>query len=309
MAAQGSEDTDPGLALFRVVFVPFLLVLTWLGWVCRAELEQGVRGVVPMDFPSVMLLVSLLLLALAEQSYPRNRAWNYRLLETGWSGWGRLGRDVLYLFIVAQASAWGLRGAKWALTQAIETLGWQRLQSVWPQGWAFSVRVLLAFLAVELGSYWLHRAAHRFEWLWRFHSTHHVIEELTGLKAVRTHPVDNILFYFARYTPLVLVGAGAEELLAATYLGSILGALSHSNIDVSDRLWGFVVNFPRYHALHHSAELSESRSNFGCHTILWDRVFGTFRSSDRSPVRLGVGPAGPRTLWQELAWPFYRSIS
>jgi sterol desaturase/sphingolipid hydroxylase (fatty acid hydroxylase superfamily) len=55
--------------------------------------------------------------------------------------------------------------------------------------------------------------------------------------------------------------------------------------------------------------MPEGLANYGCHTVLWDRVFGTFRAEAQAPVQIGVQPVGPRTLWQELIWPFYRSIT
>jgi len=178
---------------------------------------------------------------------------------------------------------------------------------LWPASLPFAARVALVFLIVELFSYWYHRAAHRFAFLWGFHSTHHVLTVVTGLKALRTHPIDNALFYIPRTLPLVFIGAGAEELLAATWFGCVLGILSHANIDVQDGGLGWFVNLPRFHLVHHSSNLEESNSNFGCHTVLWDRVFGTFRAS-KGEALIGVTPVRVRTLWQELIWPFYRSV-
>jgi sterol desaturase/sphingolipid hydroxylase (fatty acid hydroxylase superfamily) len=179
----------------------------------------------------------------------------------------------------------------------------------WPSHASLAVRIALAFFTIELFSYWLHRAAHHVEFLWRFHSTHHVLAEVTGLKALRTHPMDNVFFCIARTAPLILLGAGPEELLGAAYFAGILSVLSHANIDVSSRGLGWLVNLPQFHRVHHSSDLAESRSNFGCHTVLWDRVFGTFRSTFGGTLEVGVTPVGPRTLWQELAWPFYRAIN
>jgi sterol desaturase/sphingolipid hydroxylase (fatty acid hydroxylase superfamily) len=126
---------------------------------------------------------------------------------------------------------------------------------------------------------------------------------------VRTHPVDNALFYLGRVAPLVLLGAGADEVLAAIYLGGALGILSHANLEVSDWGLGLFFNLPRAHSVHHSADAVEANSNFGCHTVLWDRLFGTFRPAPQPGLVLGVKPVGPRSLWQQLAWPFYRWVS
>jgi sterol desaturase/sphingolipid hydroxylase (fatty acid hydroxylase superfamily) len=169
------------------------------------------------------------------------------------------------------------------------------------------VRVLLVFLITELASYLIHRAAHRVPLLWRFHSTHHVTEEMSGLKSLRLHPVDNVVFYVVRNVPLLLLGVGAEEILTVTYVACTLSILSHANVNVADGRLGWVINLPQYHRVHHSSDIEESNSNFGCHTVLWDRVFGTFRRAPKGTLTLGMVPLGRRTLWQELVWPFYRS--
>jgi lathosterol oxidase len=86
-------------------------------------------------------------------------------------------------------------------------------------------------------------------------------------------------------------------------------AFAHANLELGEGALGWVVNLPPLHAVHHSSALDQSRSNFGCHTVVWDRLFGTFRRPSESSAPIGVEPLGPRTLWQELAWPLYRWVS
>jgi sterol desaturase/sphingolipid hydroxylase (fatty acid hydroxylase superfamily) len=179
-----------------------------------------------------------------------------------------------------------------------------RSLGVWPREWPFAVQVVMAFLLVELGSYWMHWLAHVVPFFWRFHRTHHVITAMTAMKALRTHPVDNLFFALARTVPLVMLGAGAAEVTAATSLGLGLGLLAHANLDVTPGPLGLVVNFPRYHAVHHSAAGDEGRANLGCHTVLFDRLFGTFRAQARQPLVIGVTPVGTRSLYEELLAPF-----
>lgn len=40
--------------------------------------------------------------------------------------------------------------------------------------------------------------------------------------------------------------------------------------------------------------------NFGCHTVLWDRVFRTFDDGAQAPGALGVKTDAPRSVWREL---------
>ncbi len=270
-----------GHAIFRHAFVPGILAILAVSWSYR---EQSARVLgawsIPLDFTSMALLVSILCIWFAEQAYPEKAEWNYQLLSDG-----------AYV------------------KSTIAALGLDLAPALWPSASPFWARVALAFLVVEFFSYWLHRACHHFQFLWQFHSTHHVVTELNGLKALRTHPIENVFFYIVRSAPLMLVGAGLDEVLAVAYFGSVLSVLAHANINVSEGYLGLLVNFPRYHAIHHSSNVVENKNNFGCHTILWDRIFGTFRRSFQQAPEIGVHGMGPRSLWQELAWPFYRSIT
>lgn len=307
-----TKEQEPGRARrgarwFRLAFVPALLSLSAACWIERDGLEPLLSASsLRIDYTSALLLLSILAICLAERLYPANREWRYRLFSDGARGWARLGRDLVYLLFIAQVSALLIkRTASWLHSAGLGGFPF----ALWPARLPFGCKVVLAFLLVEFSSYWLHRACHRFPLLWQFHSTHHVVTELSGLKSLRTHPIDNVFFYLARTAPLLALGAGPDELVAVTYFGSVLGLLAHANIEVSEGYWGLVINFPRYHSVHHSADPLESKSNFGCHTVLWDRLFGTFRSAPSGALRVGVEPLGARSLWQELAWPFYRSLN
>jgi sterol desaturase/sphingolipid hydroxylase (fatty acid hydroxylase superfamily) len=298
----------PGKTVFRHIFVPLILVLSVLPWFHHRESGKlfvangGESAVAPS-----MLLLCMLLVWVGEQLYPARPEWNPRLISDGLDALWQLARTFFYLFGVTRVTGLLIAGADAWLKPTVATLP-MVARELWPHAAPFTIRVALAFLILEFASYWIHRATHRFRPLWQFHSTHHVMTEINGLKALQTHPIDNLLFYVCRAVPLMCLGAGFDEVTAALYFGGILGVLAHANIVVSERYWGLVFNLPGTHSLHHSADLAESGSNFGCHTVLWDRIFGTYRTKPGGPLSVGVDPVGRRSLWQELIWPFYRSV-
>lgn len=262
----------------------------------RAELEAAhARARLPLDAGTWVLLVALGLLLVAETVAPWQAQWRYGLGSSR-AGWARLARDVFYLVVVSQVSA--------ALLIAAVPSGAAPAWAVWPSGAPFAARAALAFVCVELADYGMHRLAHRVPLLWRFHATHHAVTALTALKAVRTHPVDNLFFAWARALPAALLGAGPQELAAATFAGAALGLLAHANVDASPGPLAWLVNAPRYHAVHHAADVRVGAHNYGCHTVLWDRVFGTFSPGSSEPGPVGVEPVGERTLSRELVGPF-----
>ena len=56
--------------------------------------------------------------------------------------------------------------------------------------------------------------------------------------------------------------------------------LVHSNINLSAKGIGLFFTTNRYHLRHHSIVLEESNTNYGCATIFWDRVFGSYVDGD-----------------------------
>lgn len=293
LRARAAPRRFPGLAVFRILFVPLLILgvggaLLW-------------RPVVALVLP-----VSIAVIWLMEQLYPARPEWNPRPFSQGAGGLKPLGRDAVYLFGVTALTTFVLRISD---LQMKPLLAGAHLPVLWPSALPLALKAVLAFLLVELASYGVHRAAHRIPLLWQFHSTHHGVTELNALKALRTHPVDNLVFHVFRVAPLWVLGAGLEELVVALSFGGVLGVLAHANLDVSDRWLGAFFNLPRAHAAHHSLRFKESNSNFGCHTVVWDRVFRTHRAEAVGVVVLGMNPSTPRSLWQELAWPFYRSVT
>ena len=298
--------------LIRHALVPALLALSLAPMIFRDQAAGWLAArSLRLDPVGAAIVLAIFAIWCAEQFWPEHPEWTYRPLSGGTRAWSGFGRDLVYLLGVTQLSALLISALQARLEPAMAAaravLGVP--VTLWPAAAPFALRVLLAFLLVELCSYWMHRAAHRFGLLWQFHSTHHVVTELGGLKSFRTHPVDNALFYLARMSPLLLLGAGADELVTATWLGGLLGVLSHANLDLDERGVGLVINLPRVHAFHHSVDAAEQRSNFGCHTVIWDRLFGTYRAPAVRSGAIGVRPVGPRSLWQELAWPFYRRVS
>lgn len=284
----------------RTRVVNALLAPAFVAAVCavtayRTELEAWrVHAHVGLDAGSLVLLAALGVLVIAEAVAPWQPSWSYGLTRSA-AGWSRLGRDVFYLLVVSQLSTLLLLAA----VPTVAAPAW----AVWPVAAPFAARVALAFLCVELADYGMHRLAHRVPFFWRFHATHHGVTALTALKAVRTHPIDNLFFAWARALPAALLGAGAQELAAATFAGAALGLLAHANVDAAPGPLAWLVNVPRYHAVHHAADQRVGAHNYGCHTVLWDRVFGTFSPGSSEPAPVGVEPVGERTLARELLGP------
>lgn len=178
-----------------------------------------------------------------------------------------------------------------------ETLG----INVWPHHWPLLVQMLALFFLNELLWYWVHRAEHQWSVVWRVsgHGAHHAFQKLGALNFGLNHPLE----YFFLLLPGVLLeltlGIGAAS-LGASLLLICQASIAHSNLAMNSRVIGWLFTTNQYHICHHSLDLAESRRNFGCAAIVWDRVFGTF--SDNQAVAVGSGPIEPST-WHKLMMP------
>jgi sterol desaturase/sphingolipid hydroxylase (fatty acid hydroxylase superfamily) len=145
--------------------------------------------------------------------------------------------------------------------------------------------VPLGLLGLTLCSYWMHRALHRSDTLFRvFHQLHHSAERIDVFSANFGHPAQLVLQITLNTLVLsVALGLPHTTVAATIAITSALNTFQHLNI--ATPVWlGYVIQRPESHNLHHERDVHAS--NY-CDLPLWDVVFGTFRNP-REPVA-GVG--------------------
>ena len=160
------------------------------------------------------------------------------------------------------------------------------------------LRIVVYYLIGDFGSYWLHRLMHKPQ-LWRVHRFHHSVTQLWWLSGVRATIPQQFLFNlpYMMWAPL-LVGAGPNVFHGLMVAGIVTNHWMHMNVAWrSNRLEKIIIT-PRYHQIHHSANVKEHDGNYGPVFTIWDRMFGTFIDPDRTQVRVfGLGqPLRPLAL-------------
>jgi sterol desaturase/sphingolipid hydroxylase (fatty acid hydroxylase superfamily) len=198
------------------------------------------------------------LLALLDRIAPARRFPEMR----GWRSRG-LGYFVAY---VAIATALPLTVDSW--------LGPYRLVDA--TGLGLVAGTLVGILALELGSYWWHRALHRVPFLWRwFHQMHHSAERVDIYGAFIFHPLDTAAFTLVGSLCLVLfVGVSPLAAGLANVIVFFAVVLGHANLRTPPWL-GYIVQRPENHALHH--ERGVHAYNYADLSFI-DMIFGTFRN-------------------------------
>jgi sterol desaturase/sphingolipid hydroxylase (fatty acid hydroxylase superfamily) len=214
------------------------------------------------------------LLALAERLVPRRRP--TVALRKRWSGnLGLVAVDTILLRTVPPITAVGVA----ALTHA---RGWGFLETVGPLPIWLSVVVSVAWL--DLAIYFQHRLFHAVPVLWRLHRVHHTDLELDVTTGVRFHPVEMLLSVGFKAGAVAVLGPPVVAVVLFEVVLNAGSLFSHANLRLPaavDRPLRAVLVTPDMHRVHHSADPTETNTNFGFTLSWWDRLFGTYRSQPK----------------------------
>lgn len=252
-----------------------------------------------------LLLISVGILLL-ERLAPRSRT--QEVLRPGFV------QDVFWMVFNLQYMSWMLAIA------AVHLVGWLNrtflhvglpqpdsigLISTWPY-WA---QFIVFFVLKDFLEWNIHRALHRYSWLWRFHKLHHSVEVFDWAATFRSHWFELVIYKTVIYLPLVVLGVEPVVIFWILVLSLLISELSHANLDADWGILRYVISSPHFHAWHHDVELhGKHGQNFGTSLVVWDWIFGTahWPSAQAWPARLGLGDSGsyPRGIWARLWDPF-----
>jgi sterol desaturase/sphingolipid hydroxylase (fatty acid hydroxylase superfamily) len=198
--------------------------------------------------------------------------------------------------------------AQWANS---ENLG--LLKAVRLPGWAAAAATVAAW---GLVNYWLHRAFHRWPWLWRLHLIHHADTAVDLSTGFRNHPGEVLATALARAGLAAALGLSVPALIAYEAAAFAAAMWGHANLRLperADRILRWLLVTPAMHHVHHSAARCETDSNYGELLSVWDRLFGTYRASDSTSLaaaRIGLGEAadeGAGSFRRQLLSPWART--
>ncbi len=178
------------------------------------------------------------------------------------------------------------------------------------------------FIVSDFTRYFIHRLLHTIPFLWEFHKVHHSAKVLTPITFYRVHFVENILFGF-RYAISIGVVTGVFVYLFGAFVGiyevigvnvllfvfSLMGSnLRHSHIKIYyPKLLENIFISPFQHQLHHSTKYCNK--NFGGYLAIWDKAFGTLKTSKeilekKEKIHFGVQTKNFQTISNLLFVPF-----
>jgi sterol desaturase/sphingolipid hydroxylase (fatty acid hydroxylase superfamily) len=178
----------------------------------------------------------------------------------------------------------------WLLSSAAAILALAISWQPWPLGRAFDlpmpVQIIVGVLLLDFSAgYVAHRALHAFPVLWRFHQIHHSDDFVDATTTYRTHPVETVWRFLFVIVPVSVLGIPAAAVVIQRLISAANGIFEHSNTRLwrpADRLLSLVWVTPNVHKIHHSRVAGETNSNYGNVLTLYDRLLGTFTSSEHA---------------------------
>lgn len=135
---------------------------------------------------------------------------------------------------------------------------------------------LLMVLAMDLGMYAFHRAAHHPVMFRAIHRFHHRHEATNPISLFVLHPFEVIGFGSLMILFLMLYPMSIGGLMGYLTLNVLFGTLGHSGVEPFP---AFISKLPvlrligtaTFHAEHHE----RPGYNYGFYTLFWDKLFGT----------------------------------
>ena len=244
------------------------------------------------------VMIGAVMVAALEWTYPYRQQW--------WADKQEMVQDALYMALIQGVLPKLLAvSVVFTLSQVLHghhliVEGW------WPIHWPVPSQMLLMMFVADGFRYWLHRWAHEWDLLWRFHAVHHSPQKLYWLNVGRFHPIDKGLQVFLDTLPFLFLGVGEAVLGLYVVCYAINGFFQHCNVDLRLGILNYLISGPELHRWHHSMLKQESNHNYGNNLIIWDRMFGTwYWPTDRDVQELGlVNREYPSAFLEQMIIPF-----
>jgi len=152
-------------------------------------------------------------------------------------------------------------------------------------------KIIIALFLVDFIIYWIHRAQHNFDIMWRTHAWHHSIEQMYWFAGFRTSFLHSFIYNIPQVViPVTLFKLSPAEAGIGYSLGLLIQFWEHTNLKVNIGPLAWLIISPAYHRIHHSATAHRGM-NLGTTFSIWDRMFGTYvdprEVRDSFPLGLG----------------------
>jgi len=139
----------------------------------------------------------------------------------------------------------------------------------------------------------------------------HMIEHKV---ANRHHPGESVIRAVFAIIGVIVLGAPMWLVMLYQSASVVLSQFNHSNIKIPkwfDQTFGFILVSPNMHRVHHHVTRPQTDANYGNIFSFWDRLFGTYDSTDMKDIVYGldvVDNSKHADISYQLRMPFDKSI-
>ena len=173
-----------------------------------------------------------------------------------------------------------------------------------PNVFLMTLFTLSFFLLDDLSRFLLHRALHKYAWLWSLHKVHHSAEVLSPLTVSRMHTLEMFLYMLRQLLTVALLSGffvwafkgqiSGWHILGVEMFGFLFNAmgsnLRHSHFALHFGIFEYLLISPKQHHIHHSCATEHQDKNFGTCLSVWDRLSGSlvYSKAVHQPIQFGL---------------------
>ena len=158
---------------------------------------------------------------------------------------------------------------------------------------------IITFVALDFSGYWIHRWAHRSNFLWQTHLVHHSSEEYNLAVALRQSISSFFDYGGFLLIPAAILGVPAEMIAVGSFIHLYMQYWYHTQLINKMGFLDKIIVTPTNHRVHHAMNPEYMDRNFGQIFMIWDYMFGTYQPEldDVPPV---YGITVPVHTWNPL---------
>lgn len=218
-----------------------------------------------------------------------------------WYGWRKQKDTVRSIDMFSSLSSGVTNVTKDVLGLSISILSYEWMVN----HWAFYtieatwLTYVVAFIALDLQGYLVHRIDHRVNFFWNSHIIHHSSEEFNLACALRQSISSFFMLFTIFLIPAALLGVPAEVVAIVAPLHLFAQFWYHTQHINKMGFLEHVIVTPSHHRVHHAINPEYIDKNYSQIFIFWDKWFGSFQEelSDKPPV---YGITRPVSTWNPI---------
>src|SRR4030095_8220673 len=158
---------------------------------------------------------------------------------------------------------------------------------------------VIAFFALDLAGYWVHRWSHHINIFWNLHVIHHSSEEFNLACALRQSISEIVKVFAFLLLPAALLGVPAKVIAVIAPLHLFAQFWYHTrHIGKMGFLENIIVT-PSHHRVHHAINPEYLDKHLGQIFLCGDKWFGTFQE-ELPDVPLVAGIPPPANTWNPI---------